>query len=161
MRICAGRGHLAAGDCEHARSLVQEARTALRRAHIASRNADLKQVCDEIDAAERRQMERNAEEQRRQELLNEGDVHLAAAVALVAEAASEAEMAKARALLKQAKDCFERAAAPPQLFEEITAMLQRIEEAETLLRRKAEIEQQRARDVMEGHAKLREAFSSR
>jgi len=158
LRICAGRGHLAAGDCEHARSLVQEARTALRRAHIASRNADLKQVCDEIDAAERRQMERNAEEQRRQELLNEGDVHLAAAVALVAEAASEAEMAKARALLKQAKDCFERAAAPPQLFEEITAMLQRIEEAETLLRRKAEIEQQRARDVMEGHAKLREAL---
>jgi len=51
------------------------------------------------------------------------------------------------ALLKQAKDCFERPAAPPQLFEE--------------LRRKAEIEQQRARDVMEGHAKLREAFSSR
>ena len=72
----------------------------------------------------------------------QGEVQMAAALALVTKAASEAEMTHARALLQQAKDCFERAGAPPQLFEELTSMLQQVVEAETLLRRKAEIEQQ-------------------
>jgi len=136
------RSQLAAGDCAQARVLVQEARTTLRRAHVSSRDADLKLVCEEIDAAERLQMERNAEEQQKRELLDEGEVQMAAALALVTKAASEAEMTHARALLQQAKDCFERAGAPPQLFEELTSMLQQVVEAETLLRRKAEIEQQ-------------------
>jgi len=136
-----------------ARALLQEARTALRRAQLTKQDADLKGLAREIDATEQLQMERDAQEERERLLTNQGEVHLADASAAMA----ALDMVKARTLLQAARVKFEQAAAPVQLFEEISGMLQRINEAEELMQRKAEIQAQRHRDLSEGQLHLHEA----
>ena len=154
--VMSARARLGAGDCVQARALLQEARTALRRAQLTHQDADLKGLAREIDATEQLQMERlfcDAQEERKRLLTNQGEVHLTDASAAMA----ALDMVKARALLQAARVKFEQAAAPVQLFEEISGMLQRINEAEELMQRKAEIQAQRHQDLSEGQLHLHEA----
>jgi hypothetical protein len=114
------RSRLVEGDCAQARALLQEARTALRRAQMTSHDADLKALSQDIDSAEHMLKQRNAEEQRKRDLTNAGEVKLAEASA----AMSEGDYSGARLLLKEAKGNFEQANAPAALFEEMDGMLQ-------------------------------------
>lgn len=118
--VQASRARLAAGDCAQARALLQEARTALRRAQMTSHDADIKALSQDIDATEHLQRQRDAEEQCRRDLTNAGEVKLAEASA----AMSEGDYAGARVLLQEAKGNFEQANAPAALFEEMDSMLQ-------------------------------------
>lgn len=146
------RARLAAGDWMAARALLQEARKELRRAQMSRHDAQLKALTAEIDAAEQLQLERNAEEERRRDMVNNGETQLASACA----AMSEGDIPKARALLREARVNFEQAEASKELFDEIASMQQRVDEAEDLLRRKAAIEQERHRNLSQGQLKLQE-----
>jgi len=147
------RARLAGGDWLNARSLLQEARKALRRAQISDKDPELKALAAEIDAAEQLQLERNAEEERRRDMTSKGEGQLAAACA----AMSAGDIPRARSLLQEASSNFEQAQASPALFEEIRSMQQRVDEAEELLRRKAAIEEDRHRSLTQGQLKLHEA----